>query len=81
MVSRGHSLVDDARTTKRFRSLPHTLRTLYGEHGFLGFYRGCAGTTLKQASATAVRMGSYDILKSCEKSREIAQTWTNFVNR
>ena len=75
------ALIDDARTAKRFRSAPHAVRTIYAEHGLLGLYRGFAGTTLKQASATAFRMGTYNILKDYENSREIAQsTVTNFAN-
>lgn len=47
----------------------------------MGLYRGFAGTTLKQASATAFRMGTYNTLKDFEERRQIAQTTaTNFVN-
>lgn len=75
------ALIDDARTAKRFRSAPHAVRLIYSEHGFLGLYRGFAGTTLKQASATAFRMGTYNILKDYERSRDITQsTTTNFAN-
>lgn len=75
------ALIDDARTTKRFHSAPHAVRVIYSEHGFLGLYRGFAGTTLKQAGATAFRMGTYNILKDYENSRQITQsTATNFAN-
>lgn len=75
------ALIDDARTAKRFRSAPHAVRVVYAEHGFLGLYRGFAGTTLKQAGATAFRMGTYNILKDYESGRGIAQsTATNFAN-
>lgn len=75
------ALIDDARNAKRFRSAPHAVRTIYSENGFLGLYRGFAGTTLKQASATAFRMGTYNILKDFENSRDITQsTMTNFAN-
>ncbi len=47
----------------------------------MGLYRGLAGTTLKQAGATAFRMGTYNILKDYEKRRDIKQTTaTNFAN-
>lgn len=47
----------------------------------MGLYRGFVGTTLKQASATAFRMGTYNILKDFEKKRDIEQnTLTNFAN-
>lgn len=75
------ALIDDARNEKRFHSAPHAVRTIYHEHGFLGLYRGFAGTTLKQASATAFRMGSYNILKDFENSKNVPQsTMTNFAN-
>lgn len=75
------ALIDDARTAKRFHSAPHAVRTIYHEHGFLGLYRGFVGNTLKQASATSFRMGTYNILKDFEQSRDILQsTATNFVN-
>lgn len=76
------ALIDDARTeTKRFHSAPQAVRVVYSEHGVLGLYRGFVGTTLKQAGATAFRMGSYNILKDYENSRQIAQsTVTNFAN-
>ena len=75
------ALIDDARGAKRFRSAPHAVRVIYAEHGFLGLYRGFAGTTLKQAGATAFRMGTYNILKDYENSRQVAQsTVTNFAN-
>ncbi len=75
------ALIDDARTDKRFRSPWHAVRTIYAETGFLGIYRGFAGTTLKQASATAFRMGTYNILKDYERTRDIPQTTaTNFAN-
>ena len=75
------ALIDDARTAKRFHSAPHAVTLIYKEHGLPGLYRGFAGTTLKQASATAFRMGSYNILKDYEQTRQIRQnTAVNFVN-
>jgi len=75
------ALIDDARNERRFRSAPHCIRTIVSEHGFLGLYRGFAGTTLKQAGATAFRMGTYNTLKDYETRRNIAQnTATNFAN-
>lgn len=75
------ALIDDARTLKRFHSAPHAVRVVYSEHGFLGLYRGFIGTTLKQAGATAFRMGTYNILKDYENSRHVTQnTAMNFAN-
>lgn len=75
------ALIDDARNEKRFRNAVHAVRLIVAESGFLGLYRGFAGTTLKQAGATAFRMGTYNILKEYEKKRSIPQsTAINFAN-
>ncbi|TKA73835.1 hypothetical protein B0A55_07623 [Friedmanniomyces simplex] len=75
------ALIDDARNEKRYRNMTHCIKTILREDGFLGLYRGFAGTTLKQAGATAFRMGTYNILKDYEKRRDIKQTTaTNFAN-
>ena len=75
------ALIDDARNEKRFRSNAHAIKTILAEDGMLGLYRGFAGTTLKQAGATSVRMGTYNILKDYERTRDIPQTTlTNFAN-
>ncbi|KAF2682592.1 tricarboxylate transport protein-like protein [Lentithecium fluviatile CBS 122367] len=75
------ALIDDARNEKRFRSGLHATRVIWQEHGIFGLYRGFAGTTLKQASATAFRMGTYNILKDYEINRDIPQnTLVNFAN-
>jgi solute carrier family 25 (mitochondrial citrate transporter), member 1 len=75
------ALIDDARSEKRFRSGLHATRVIWQEHGILGLYRGFAGTTLKQATATAFRMGTYNILKDYETKKNIQQnTLLNFAN-
>lgn len=75
------ALIDDARTAQRFHSSSHAVRLLYREYGLRGMYHGYAGTTLKQAGATAFRLGTYNILKDFEKSRQVEQsTATNFAN-
>ena len=76
------ALIDDARTERRFRSPVHAVRVIYKEDGLIkGIYRGFAGNTLKQASATAFRMGTYNILKDFENTHNITQnTATNFAN-
>ena len=75
------ALIDDARTERRYRSNTHAIETVLAEDGVLGLYRGFAGTTLKQAGATAFRMGTYNILKDYERTRDIPQTTlTNFAN-
>ena len=75
------ALIDDARSAKRFASSTRAVVVIYQEQGFRGFYRGFAGTTLRQSSATACRMGSYNILKDFENSRGLPQSSAiNFVN-
>jgi solute carrier family 25 citrate transporter 1 len=75
------ALIDDARHAKRYKSSMHAIKTIIAEDGLMGLYRGFAGTTLKQASATSFRMGSYNIIKDFEVRRNIPQnTGMNFVN-
>ena len=75
------ALIDDGRHTKRYTSNIHCIRTIIAEDGFKGLYRGLVGTTLKQASATSFRMGSYNIIKDFEEQRGIRQTTlVNFGN-
>lgn len=75
------ALIDDARHSKRYKSNIHCMRTIIQEDGFKGLYRGLVGTTLKQASATSFRMGSYNIIKDWEQSRGMRQsTVVNFGN-
>ncbi|KAL9098293.1 MAG: hypothetical protein Q9163_006026 [Psora crenata] len=75
------AMIDDARKAKRFQSTFQAVQIILREHGMVGLYRGFVGTTLKQASATAFRMGTYNILKDWERAREIEQnTATNFAN-
>jgi solute carrier family 25 citrate transporter 1 len=75
------ALIDDARHEKRYKSNIHCIRTIIQEDGFKGLYRGLVGTTLKQASATSFRMGSYNIIKDFEEVRGVQQTTiVNFGN-
>ncbi|KIW14194.1 hypothetical protein PV08_06975 [Exophiala spinifera] len=76
------ALIDDARHDRRFTSPLHATRTLIAEHGVRNaLYRGYVTTTLKQASTTAVRLGTYNILKDFERLRNIEQTTaTTFAN-
>ncbi|KAL0265033.1 hypothetical protein SLS55_000990 [Diplodia seriata] len=79
------ALIDDARAggERRFQgSMVEAVRAVVREDGVVrGLYRGFAGTTLKQASATACRMGTYNILKDWERARGVEQTTVvNFAN-
>lgn len=75
------ALIDDARSARRYQSTTHAIKTILKEDGVIGLYRGFAGTTMKQASATSFRMGSYNILKDFQQTRNIPQnTMVNFAN-
>lgn len=77
------ALIDDARTTRRFRSAWHCIATLYREQGFRGaLYSGYVTTTLKQIGATGFRLGTYSAIKDWERARGIPVdgVLTSFVN-
>ncbi|OQV08070.1 hypothetical protein CLAIMM_12395 [Cladophialophora immunda] len=59
------ALIDDASSAgaKRHRGGFHALRTIVSERGITEVYRGLLSTTLKQAATSAVRMGTYNVLK------------------
>jgi solute carrier family 25 (mitochondrial citrate transporter), member 1 len=76
------ALIDDARHERRFKGPLHATTTLIKEHGMVrALYRGYVTTTMKQASTTAVRLGTYNILKDFQRVRNIPQTTVmNFAN-
>ncbi|PVH78138.1 mitochondrial carrier [Cadophora sp. DSE1049] len=77
------ALIDDARagSTRAYNGARHATRCILQEDGIKGLYRGFVGTTLKQASSTGLRMGSYNIVKDLEARRGIGQgTVVNFAN-
>jgi solute carrier family 25 (mitochondrial citrate transporter), member 1 len=75
------ALIDDARNEKRFRNPWHATKMLIAENGIGAVYRGYVTTTMKQASTTAVRLGTYNILKDWERVRNIQQsTAVTFAN-
>lgn len=75
------ALIDDARGAKTYTSTTHCIKTILREDGFTGLYRGFTGTTLKQASASSIRLGSYNIIKEFERTKGIEQNvFMNFVN-
>ncbi|KAL6868744.1 CtIP- endonuclease [Amphichorda felina] len=64
------ALIDDARSaTRRYNGGSHALRTIVAERGIRELYRGLASTTMKQSATSAVRMGSYNIIKETVSSR------------
>lgn len=73
------SRIDDAKQAKRFKSGPHAVSALVRSHGIQELYRGLVSTTFKQSATSAVRMGSYNILREVVKSHGITPTAvTNF---
>ncbi|KAF7195562.1 Tricarboxylate transport protein, partial [Pseudocercospora fuligena] len=63
------ALIDDAKGAKRFRSTLHGIIVLVREQGLTGIYRGLVSTTIKQSATSAVRMGTYNAIKSKYVSR------------
>jgi len=49
----------------------HAGQVLVRTHGVSELYRGLVSTTLKQSATSAVRMGTYNILKEVVRAREI----------
>lgn len=55
------------------------MTVLVQRHGPRELYRGLVSTTIKQSATSAVRMGTYNILKEVTKSQGIAPSvFTNF---
>lgn len=66
------ALIDDARTTQRFRSPWDCIATLTHEQGVRrALWRGYITTTLKQIGTTGFRLGSYSTIKDFERTRGI----------
>ncbi|KAI0420142.1 mitochondrial carrier domain-containing protein [Xylaria grammica] len=77
------ALIDDARTTRRFRSPWHCVAVLYREQGFRGaLYSGYVTTTLKQIGTTGFRLGTYSAIKDWERSKGVPVdgVLTSFAN-
>ncbi|KAL4887401.1 mitochondrial carrier domain-containing protein [Aspergillus karnatakaensis] len=65
------ALIDDARSPngRRYNGGFHALRTIIAESGVKEVYRGLLSTTMKQSATSAVRMGSYNIIKETVAAR------------
>ncbi|KAI1366597.1 mitochondrial carrier [Xylaria arbuscula] len=77
------ALIDDARTSRRFRSPLHCIAVLYREQGFRGaLYSGYVATTLKQIGTTGFRLGTYSAIKDWERAKGIPvdNAVTSFAN-
>lgn len=64
------ALIDDAQHAKRFKSTLHGIRVLMQEKGPTAIYAGYVTTTLKQMATTTVRLGSYNLIKQFEESKQ-----------
>ncbi|KAK8127029.1 uncharacterized protein PG998_002788 [Apiospora kogelbergensis] len=68
------ALIDDAKSGKRqYKGGAHALSVMLRHQGIREVYRGLLSTTAKQSATSAVRMGSYNILKEMSKSRDLPQ--------
>ncbi|KAJ5115377.1 Mitochondrial carrier protein [Penicillium alfredii] len=73
------ALIDDAKQARIFKSSLHATRVLVQNHGIPELYRGLVSTTLKQSATSAVRMGTYNILKEASKVQGItSNVFTTF---
>lgn len=71
--------IDDAKTNRQFKSGLHAATELVKRHGPSELYRGLVSTTIKQSATSAVRMGTYNILKEMTKKQGIASNvFTSF---
>ncbi|KAI2621731.1 mitochondrial carrier [Hypoxylon sp. NC1633] len=69
------ALIDDARTSRRFRSPAHCVAVLWAEQGpRRALYAGYAATTLKQIGTTGFRLGSYAALKDYERGLGVQES-------
>lgn len=63
--------IDDAKGERRFNGGLHAFKTIVREQGVAGLYRGLLPTVLKQSATSAVRMGSYNVLRESAKRHNL----------
>jgi len=72
--------IDDAKGARRIKGPLQGVAILVREQGIRGLYKGLVPTTLKQSATSAVRMGSYNVLREGLKSNDIPlNTATTFA--
>lgn len=60
--------IDDAKSgAKKYTGGMNALFTMVKQHGIGEVYRGLLSTTLKQSATSAVRMGSYNVIRDQSK--------------
>ncbi|KAI6356168.1 hypothetical protein MCOR25_007936 [Pyricularia grisea] len=68
------ALIDDAKSGKmQYKGGFHALTVMIRQQGISEVYRGLLSTTMKQSATSAVRMGSYNIIKEQIKKRDLPQ--------
>lgn len=68
------ALIDDAKSgQRRFRGGFDATRSILSAQGLPGLYRGLVSTTMKQSATSAVRMGSYNVLKETSRKNNLPQ--------
>ncbi|SPO07460.1 related to mitochondrial tricarboxylate/dicarboxylate carrier proteins [Cephalotrichum gorgonifer] len=68
------ALIDDAKSNvRKYTSGTQALASMIREQGFRELYRGLASATLKQSATSAVRMGSYNVIREWTKERNLHQ--------
>ncbi|RYP73809.1 hypothetical protein DL771_003387 [Monosporascus sp. 5C6A] len=68
------ALIDNAKSsTKHYRGGLHACKVIVQTHGVAGLYRGLVSTTMKQSATSAVRMGSYNVLKEFSRRNNLPQ--------
>ncbi|KAL2112024.1 hypothetical protein VUR80DRAFT_8701 [Thermomyces stellatus] len=68
------ALIDDAKSgTRRYKGGVSALTTIIRERGIAEIYRGLASTTMKQSATSAVRMGTYNVLKELTIQYDLPQ--------
>ncbi|PVI06864.1 mitochondrial carrier [Periconia macrospinosa] len=68
------ALIDDAkRGTLQYRGGFHACKSILQTQGLAGLYRGLLSTTMKQSATSAVRMGSYNVLKEISRRKKLPQ--------
>ncbi|KAK5058678.1 hypothetical protein LTR84_010942 [Exophiala bonariae] len=65
------AIIDDAKGQKRFTGGAHAFKTILREQGIAGLYRGLFPTVMKQSATSAVRMGSYNVLREYTKRQNL----------
>jgi solute carrier family 25 citrate transporter 1 len=58
---------------RQFRGGFDATRSIMAAQGLPGLYRGLVSTTMKQSATSAVRMGSYNVLKEASKKNSLPQ--------